>query len=129
MTTTSLPMLAPLQNEPEVQPPQLSCAAHPSESVPQSAPADMQVAGMQVPAPQTFATPAPPQLSPVPQVPQLSVPPQPSDTWPQFFRSAVQVVGRQVVGVTHAPREQPWPRPQLLQAPPNWPQAVGAEPP
>ena len=90
---------------------------------------DMQVAGVQVPGPQTLAIPVPPQDSVPAQVPQVSVPPQPSETVPQFFCSVAQVAGRQVFCVAHAPSEQVWPRPQVLHALPNWPQALVAEPP
>src|SRR5204863_6355488 len=74
----------------------------PSDRYPQSLPEH--ALGVQVPAPQTLATPGlaappsasaavvpPPQVRPVVQLPQLRMPPQPSGIWPQFLPTPPQL--------------------------------------
>ena len=76
------------------QAPQSRSAEHLSETVPQTAANEAQVAGTQAPIPQTFVSFVPQVCTPG-QLPHCRTPPQPSDTVPQFFCRAEQLGGMQ----------------------------------
>jgi hypothetical protein len=91
--TLALPQVLP-----DGQFPHCNASLHLSEIGPQVFPSAMQVVGVQVPAPQTFATPPPPQTSvPIQPAPHWSTLPQLSGIEPQFFPSPTQVLGVQTV--------------------------------
>lgn len=109
-------------------PPHSRSAEQPSEALPQVKPSEAQVFGVQVPVPQTLATPEAPQTFPEVQVPQLSVPPQPSWAVPQPRARAEQVFGEQTCAVKQLPPRHCWPGDQALQAAPETPQVKGLAP-
>jgi len=76
-----------------VHAPQLTTFPHPSDSMPQLAPASVQVFGWHVPTPHTSAFPPPPHVLPVGQVPHESAPPQPSVFMPQVASRLEHVAG------------------------------------
>jgi hypothetical protein len=78
--------------------PQSIVLPHPSDTIPQSAFCDAQLAGTHAstpPPPHTFGTPPPPHVSGAVHVPQFNVLPHPSTMLPHVAPCAAHVVGAQ----------------------------------